>query len=289
MGTPLKAEPFLFGDKLYQQRAVKALPILVRQAHHEQPISYSDLAHEIGMPNPRNLNYVLGSIGQAIKYVKNKWNEDVPLINFLVVNKGSHLPGEGIEEFIPKTGYKALSPKSREELYRYSCLDIFTYPKWDRVLHELNLQPLVNDFSPLIKKATSYSHGAGGEGQKHKQLKEYIANNPKIIGLDAKFGIGETERPLPSGDSLDVSFFRGKHNCKWVAAEAKSSISDADDISRGIFQCIKYKAVMEAELILQEIKAEVRTILVLESKLTPKLTEMKNTLGVEVIEGIVPK
>lgn len=289
MGTPLKAEPFLFGDKLYQQRAAKVLPILVRQAHHEQPISYSDLAHEIEMPNPRNLNYVLGSIGQAIEYVKNKWNEDIPLINFLVVNKGSHLPGEGIEEFIPKAGYKALSPKLREELYRYNCLDIFTYPKWESVLHELNLQPLVNDFAPLVKKATSYSHGGGGEGQKHKQLKEYIANNPKIIGLDAKFGKGETERPLPSGDSLDVSFFRYKPHCQWVAAEVKSSISNEDDIYRGIFQCIKYKAVMEAELILQDIKPDVRAILVLEAKLTPKQVEMKNTLGVEVIEGIAPK
>ncbi len=28
---------------------------------------YSDLAGEIGMPNPRYLNYVLGAIGNALK------------------------------------------------------------------------------------------------------------------------------------------------------------------------------------------------------------------------------
>lgn len=94
---------------------------------------------------------------------------------------------------------------------------------------------------------------------------------------------------MPSGDSLDVSFFRYKPHCQWVAAEVKSSISNEDDIYRGIFQCIKYKAVMEAELILQDIKPDVRAILVLEAKLTPKQVEMKNTLGVEVIEGIAPK
>jgi len=51
------------GEKLYQERARAALPLLVRQAQAGAPIFYSDLADELGMPNPRNLNYVLGSIG----------------------------------------------------------------------------------------------------------------------------------------------------------------------------------------------------------------------------------
>jgi alkylated DNA nucleotide flippase Atl1 len=49
----------LNGEKLYQKRAKTALPYLVRQAKAGQKIYYSDLAKEIGMPNPRNLNYVL--------------------------------------------------------------------------------------------------------------------------------------------------------------------------------------------------------------------------------------
>jgi hypothetical protein len=44
------------GDKLYQERARRAMPILVRQALASQPIYYSDLAEELGMSNPRNLN-----------------------------------------------------------------------------------------------------------------------------------------------------------------------------------------------------------------------------------------
>jgi len=54
------------GKKLFQQRAVRALPVLVRQAKAEQTIFYSDLAQELGMPNARNLNAVLGAVADAL-------------------------------------------------------------------------------------------------------------------------------------------------------------------------------------------------------------------------------
>ena len=66
METAKTAQP-ISGDKLYQERARRALPLLVRQAQAHAKIYYLDLALELGMPNPRNLNYVLGSIGQALQ------------------------------------------------------------------------------------------------------------------------------------------------------------------------------------------------------------------------------
>ena len=56
----------IFGDKLYQQRARVVLPILIRQAFAATPIYYSALAQEAQIPNPRNLNYVLGCIGKPL-------------------------------------------------------------------------------------------------------------------------------------------------------------------------------------------------------------------------------
>lgn len=58
MGTAQIAE-LINGNKLYQIRAREALPLLVRQAHSAQTIFYSDLAAELKMPNPRNLNLFL--------------------------------------------------------------------------------------------------------------------------------------------------------------------------------------------------------------------------------------
>ena len=63
-GSP--AAQYLAGDELFQQRARAALPLLVRQAMQSTTVFYSDLAAEVGMPNERNLNYVLGFIGERL-------------------------------------------------------------------------------------------------------------------------------------------------------------------------------------------------------------------------------
>jgi hypothetical protein len=88
------------GDKPYQQKARAALPILVRQAHANTPIFYSNLALELKMPNPRNLNFVLGSIGQTLKDLSKKWQKEIPPIQCLVINKNTRLPGKGVGWFI---------------------------------------------------------------------------------------------------------------------------------------------------------------------------------------------
>ena len=89
------------GDKLYQIRARDALAILVRQAKAGQKIFYSELADELGMTNPRNLNYVLGAIGNSMLQLGKKWGSKVPPIQAIVINKATDLPGEGISWFTP--------------------------------------------------------------------------------------------------------------------------------------------------------------------------------------------
>src|SRR4051812_11898094 len=101
------------GDAPYQQQARKALPLLIRQAHAEQPIFYSDLANELNMPNTRNLNYVLGSIGRTMICLSESWGEPVPPIQALVINKKTKLPGIGIDRFLDKRSVGSLSSKER--------------------------------------------------------------------------------------------------------------------------------------------------------------------------------
>ena len=161
---------------------------------------------------------------------------------------------------------------------------MFSYPRWQDVLKALELEPTVSDFTPFVSKATGGF--GGGESEDHKALKTYVAQNPKVIGLGANTPTGITEFPLPSGDSLDVSF-NGKK--VWVAVEVKSSISAEGDIVRGLFQCVKYRAVMEAVLLTKSRPQNARALLVLESKLPHSLIPLRNMLGVEVVEGISPK
>lgn len=284
MSTATISEP-ISGDKAYQVRARAALPLLVRQAEAGAPVFYSDLAEELGMPNPRNLNYVLGSIGQSLERLSKTWKSKVPPIQCLVVNKSTGLPGEGVGWFlVKKEDFTTLPLRQKRAIVEAELQHVFSYPRWQEVLKALELEPTTNDFSPFVKKATS-SLG-GGESEAHKALKNYVAQNPSVIGLTKSTPVGTTEFSLPSGDSLDVSF-NGRRI--WVAAEVKSSISAEGDIIRGLFQCVKYRAVMEAVLLSESRPQNARALLVLESKLPKSLIPLRNMLGVEVIEDISPK
>lgn len=133
----------IFGDKLYQIRARQALPILVRQALLKKTIFYEDLAKELGMPNPRNLNYVLGSIGVTLNELSVKWHEKVPLLNTLVINKTTGIPGEGFDEFLPRgVDVRNMSRKQKDAAFKAFYKEIYSYPKWNEVLRALGLRPL---------------------------------------------------------------------------------------------------------------------------------------------------
>ena len=140
----------------------------------------------------------------------------------------------------------------------------------------------MQDYSSLFE-AIHNKRGVEGESQFHLNLKNYIHSNPDAVGLP-KNTTGETEYYLPSGDRVDVLF---KLEKEWAAVEVKSRISDTSDLVRGLFQCVKYRAVIEAFQVVQGYQSSCRVLLALESKLPAELLQMKNTLGIEVIEQIV--
>lgn len=273
------------GDKLYQERARAALPLLVRQARAGVPIFYSDLAGELGMPNPRNLNYVLGSIGKSMNLLSKSWKEKVPPIQCLVVNRATGLPGEGVGWFLVKReDFKSIPLRQKRAIVEAELQNVFAYPRWAKVLAALSLAEEGFDFSATVA-AASGGFG-GGEGPSHKALKLFVSNHPEIVGLPLNSEIGVNEFTLPSGDCLDVSF---QHRNLWVAVEVKSAISSEADIARGLFQCIKYRAIVEAVQIATERPQNARAVLVLEGRLPQPLVALRNLLGVEVVEGVEPK
>jgi hypothetical protein len=276
----------LDGDKLYQERAREALPILVRQAKAGQKIYYADLAGEIDIPNPRNLNYPLGSIGTELKKLSKKWGEEIPQIQCIVVNQTTELPGEGIGWFISDTKqFSKLSSRQKKALVDGVLAKIFGYDKWDSVLEELGLgpAPISDSVKNKVEKAVLKRGAGGGEGEQHKTLKLFIKDNPECVGIKLNGLKSETEKPLPSGDSVDV-FFENKKN--WIGVEVKSEISDEIDILRGLYQCVKYHAVMESYLSVLDIQRDTKVILALGCKFPESLIPVKHTLGIEVVENI---
>ena len=144
-----------------------------------------------------------------------------------------------------------------------------------------NLAPATNDAASIVAKATTGKSGGGGEGEDHRRLKEYVAANPSIVGLPSNLSPGTTEAPLPSGDKIDVLFDGQK---RLVAVEVKSKISNEVDLARGLFQCVKYRAVMEAERGFKGARYSVEAMLVVGKPFPESLCSLQNSLAVQVIE-----
>lgn len=273
-----KAASNLNGPKLYHQRARLALPILVRQAKAMEPIFYGDLAMEIGMPNARNLNYPLGSIGRSLNALGKEMKIEIPMIQSLVINKSQNLPGDGIGSFMMQSAekYKRLPKQKRKKMFEATHIDVYAYKDWDLVLQKLGLNPVDSENEKLIKGAKG-SRG-GGEGKEHQRLKNYVYKHPELFRIS---NVHEAkEEKLASGDRIDVSFVNRK---SWTGIEVKSIISNIDDLTRGVFQIVKYNAVMSAELAAKGHRSDVNTMLVIESQPIHEIVGLANTLSVKII------
>jgi hypothetical protein len=125
--------------------------------------------------------------------------------------------------------------------------------------------------------------GKGGESMEHKRFMNLIAQYPSTIGLDGTSYFVETEFILPSADTIDVLF---SNKFERIGVEVKSKISNIDDITRGLFQCVKYAALLGALNLAEKKDLKIRTILVLENSFPTQLIELKNILGIEVLDNI---
>jgi len=278
MGT--KMDDLQYGNELFQQRARKTLPYLVRQAKAGQKRYYSDVAKEIGIPNARNLNHILGLIGDSLIDLGKIEKVQIPPIQCLVVSKSTELPGDGITYFISTKKFNTLTKTEKHKVVNIQLTDIFTYKKWDWILMKLGLKPILFNLNKELQNAKKYK--SVGESIHHKKLKEFIANNPSVLGLK-NIEKGKTEYSLPSADKIDVVF---DDNGLRIGIEVKSFISDVSDILRGLFQCVKYKYLIEAEQTIKDEFPNSKVILAIQCKLPKELQPVKNLLGIEVIENI---
>jgi hypothetical protein len=74
-------------------------------------------------------------------------------------------------------------------------------------------------------------------------LRLWVHANPGLVRQKYANAVSETEFVLDSADRVDVLFRTGEGV---VAVEVKSRDSNLVDLRRGVFQCIKYRAVLQA-------------------------------------------
>ena len=107
--------------------------------------------------------------------------------------------------------------------------------------------------------------------------------NPQWVGLPNRLSPGKVEASLYSGDSLDVLFSGGDRR---IAVEVKGASAPKDEVIRGLFQCVKYEAVLHAEALVAGSRANCESVLALGGSFPDELTRLKHTLGVKVFDNL---
>lgn len=284
----MKTFPNLITDICTTERTAQlvsqSIPILVRWAQSGiSTNTYGDLIKELGMVRFSGIGYTLGCIEDVIAALRKELGEQIPTLNALVHGKDG-LPSYGFSYVYPE--YETYPLEVKKALVNAENAKTIKYEHWDLVLQVLCLKPSVITSEKDEKIIRSGNTHGYGEGPKHKLLKEYVLNNPESIGI-RNVVKRDTEYILLSGDRLDV-YFELKDSSR-VAVEVKSSVSPDDDILRGLYQCVKYKAVLDAENKTHGDFGSTRSLLVIEGTLSESNQQVKDSLGVTVIEGFVKK
>ena len=261
---------------------------LIREAHRGSSLPYGQAAQclqtEIGFGNI----FPLARMGIPAGHLMDQMlavRPDCPLLNVLLVRQQDRMPGEGAGGYMAiylnwrelnAPGYRDEHPDEWRAATEAIAADVYAFDEWDQVYLEAFGQPLPAPADPEGQEEDGIVHGRQGEGPNHEQLRLWVLNNPGEIGAAYEGFRTETEVVLASADRVDVVFY-GRNET--VAIEVKSADSNETDLRRGVFQCIKYRAVMEA----MDIRGEpaVTAILVTQEPLPGNLAALAHLNGVQ--------
>jgi hypothetical protein len=289
---------YFTGRPWSQKYAKKALPILVNLAESHKTTTYTELAsllgdkkHSYALPNALlKLDTALCSLSDA----EPKRFGKIPPIGLLVRTQRTGRPGVLALDFfdIKKSEKNKMSKSLLDRLISSARQDVFEYQRWQHVLKALGLKPVTLKLpapESILPKIRELERHSTGEGKEHERLKLFLAQNPKKIGIQWKSN-GDTERLLLSGDRLDISF---RDDRKWIAVEVKGKHSLCADLVRGIFQCVKYKVILAAQLRYEALGGQVhlqrtlpRVVLACGGSLPAELLTFAKSVDVEVRSGL---
>ena len=262
--------------KRSQELVSQIIPILVGWAKYGLTNkTYGDLIHALGYTRYSGIGDQLGNVETVMRELRIMTGEDVPTLNALVKTPKEGIPSDGFDFVYPNYNGLTLSEKL---VFVAGINEIaHSYQKWDWVLDQLGLQP-----SKIITEQELEAisvHVGGGEGKEHKAIKDYVYEHPESLGIT---GVTRkvVEHPLPSGDRLDVYFETSDTR---YAIEVKPSTSSDDDIIRGIFQCIKYKAVLEAMRKVECDRYSISTLLVVAGTMSDRNKQLAEALEIKSV------
>ncbi len=229
--------------------------------------------------------------GTAMDNILEK-EQSAPLLNVLLVRQDSQLPGKGVagylaarypgEKWLKKSRPSEKDPEGWKGIVDIAAREVYAYPDWDALYQRIygSCLPKTTQVPAVEKDGLRYDRK--GEGENHKALRLWVKQNPQEINPRFRGVRAETEYSLLSGDRVDVAYFSKK---EILAIEVKSIDSNPEDIRRGIYQCVKYRAVLDAMPIGRGRHRPVESWLVTESDIDKALKAEASKLNVKWLQA----
>lgn len=270
------------------ERARMALPILLMTAKSAQTLTYAELdqliARENGVsttPVVAGYGKVLEIVGRSLNALSVEWGTELPPLTILVVNKDTGEPGAGVgyflQRYISTSSSKTVTANNRRAMILRATEAVHNDPRWDEVAayFEIELPDMRRESVPIpLEKPPAR---LGPESAAHLALKNHVAAHPELFADIGLFSPGQIEYRLDSGDEVDVFFANGEQA---LAVEIKTAVAPLGELTRGLYQCVKYRAVLRAMVHVKGELVNARAILVTPQALPPQHREAAGRLAV---------
>lgn len=262
---------FESGTNWTSSTARQALPILLALAKEQRKCTYQELDREIIRRNrlpykdhKRNMGDVLSRIGDMLNMLSTEWQSELPPLTVLITGGQSGKPSDGVDRFLERFASRGgLGPLkgNRSSIIKNATQAVYSCSRWDQVAHYFDLEIPADNIrvQPITLPMPNVPESQVKESLEHEQLKCYVAAHPELFTDYGSFGPGKTEVQLRSLDRLDVLFGDDQ---RLLAIEVKAKNVDARELTRGIFQCVKYAALLRAEEALENKNRDVHVVLV---------------------------
>lgn len=231
-----------------------ALRMLIEAIHKGEPfVTYGDIAAEIHakLGGKKIFSTRIGAVAGSMMDQILDHDPKAPLINALITRPDG-LPGDGVSGYLAERyrqpglkKWKTVSKSKKLKIVERERKKVRRYTGWEKLEKELFGSPAsIKRLNQISKEKDGNSpngrRGGAPESEEHKKLKEWV---------------------------------------RIAVVEVKSCRSGDGDLKRGIYQCVKYRAVKKAQE--QPVKTSVRAILVTERDLPPQLKERARLLRVK--------
>ena len=175
--------------------------------------------------------------------------------------------------------YKITEGKSLVDIPHFSSvnelLDLLPTQLTEMFSVKSAIQNAIRETEQLRRRITAWQ---GCESSPHKELKEYVASHPEVLGLEANV-VSFLEFSFPSGDQADIAFDLGNNH--WTVVEIELGGSAQTLI--GLFQAVKYRALQRAVLTVQGNEGKVDGFLVAHS-IPEETKRLAGLLGIKIAE-----